>query len=160
MTQNMQSLATLKIISLAIAFSTLTLLAASYFMNSQIMGGPGLFQFYILPGMEAMTGVVALMAVPAALLSVVIPKFLDKTPVDPLKPHRTGGNIVFYNWDNYKPIMFTTTLVRLALSESIAIYGFMISIFNHTLMNMIPFVGVALYLQFLWSPFFKRNNTL
>lgn len=157
MTQQTQSLPQLKIVSVAISISTLALLVVSFVLNSQVVGGPGLFEFSILQGNEMVTLVIAALSIPAALLSLVIPKFLDKTPNDPINPHITDGSVVFYNWQNFKSAMFTVTLVRLALCESIAIYGFVISFLNHAFFNMIPFVMVALYLQFIYGPFFQKK---
>ena len=164
MTQNKQqqpqTLAQLKILAAAIAFSTVLLLVVSFVLNSQIVDGPGLFQFYVLPGLEMVTAVLAFATLWPAGLSFVIPKFLDKTPVDPMKPHVVEGGIFFYNWNHFQASMFATTIVRLALSESVAIFGFLISFMNHSFFNMIPFVVVSLYLQFLWGPFYQKKSAL
>ena len=51
-------------------------------------------------------------------------------------------------------------LVRLVLAESIAIFGFIFSLFNHTVMNMVPFLLLALALVYWWGPWSQRagNN--
>jgi hypothetical protein len=49
-------------------------------------------------------------------------------------------------------LSFTPFLVRLALNESIALYGFVLSILSKTLLPVIPFAVVAIGLQLTVSP--------
>lgn len=111
---------------MAMMFSLFALLLVSIFFNFQIVGGPGMWEFYIMNASEPLL----YMVVAASVLALLIGLFVSKY------------------------------LLRLILAESIGIFGFFFSLFNHTVMNMIPFLFVAWILLFLWSPFFQKNKSL
>lgn len=155
------NLTTLKILSFALMMSQFILMIVLFITNNH----PGMadnlwkfhFQDHTQPILMAFCGV----AFVNAFLSGGIKLILDKAqkPSQDLAAGYPGSSSskLFYNWNAFTPAMATTTIVRLALAESIGILGFVLGHLNGSVMNMVPFLVVALFLQFLWSPFCRKG---
>jgi F0F1-type ATP synthase membrane subunit c/vacuolar-type H+-ATPase subunit K len=160
---------TVKILSVAMMVSVLIFFGVAVFTSMQVVGGADMWSFHVPKGMQVIFMALGFVALVNAGLSAVIHKFLDKAmdkmtgqhssnPAN-LPPVYSGENKSswFYDWSQFKPHMQTSTIVRLALAESVAIFGLVLSFLSHVPMNMVPFLVLSLVLMYLWSPLGKTS---
>lgn len=93
----------------------------------------------------------------SAIMVVMIPRLMtvSKKPEDPMVAPRRNQGEVFLDFGNFTPRIFIQTIVRLALAESIAIYGLVLAFVNQAPWWVVPFTVAALSLQVLFGPLVK-----
>jgi F0F1-type ATP synthase membrane subunit c/vacuolar-type H+-ATPase subunit K len=99
--------------------------------------------FYALAGASAMTG----------LLSVVLPRLLRSAAPAPSTPHEVGQAPLFFDFSQVTPQLLSLTITRMALAETIAIFGFVLAFLNQAASWILPFAAAGLLLQILVGPF-------
>ena len=85
--------------------------------------------FYVLVGMSAVCGA----------LSLLWPRFAK----EPL----------FFDFSTVTQRIHSLTVLRMALAEAIALYGFVLAYLNQSIPLFYPFAAVGLFLQVLVGPF-------
>jgi len=94
-------------------------------------------------------------------LSLFFPKIVKVGPkAIPTMLHEVEVTPLFFDFSNVTPMIYTQTIVRMALAESFSIFGFVLSILNNATHWILPFAAAGLLLQILVGPFgrFLRGN--
>ncbi len=98
--------------------------------------------------------IMVLLSLSAGSLSVLWPLVFKNKSEATFSP--AASQKLFFDFDNMNSAIQTTTILRMGLAESIAIFGFAFSFLNQTPYFFIPFGIVALILQILVGPFRKN----
>ncbi len=84
-----------------------------------------------------------------ASLALLWPKIFKIEPQSdlPTSPSNLTHSDLFFNFDRLTSDMQSSTIIRMALAESIALFGFVLCILHHSLVFYFPFGFLALMLQ-------------
>jgi hypothetical protein len=127
-----------------IAFAMhVSILIYGYVLFTLSRSGGWLSSWAIAPDKEIMVYVLAGAATVSAIISLVWPRLLKTTPPTPL----------FLDFSNVTPQIQKVTIVRMAVAEAVALYGFVASYLNQSLNWFFAFAAVGLFLQILVGPF-------
>lgn len=83
----------------------------------------------------------------SAALALMAPRIFFK---DPQAAQETP---LFFDFSQVTPRIQTATILRMALAESVAIYGLVLAFLNQSFLVIVPFAVVGVFLQFLVGPF-------
>lgn len=103
-------------------------------------------------------GAAALMA---GTFSLLVPRIMKGGSSEmPSTPHEVLEKPLFFDFSSITPRIQTLTILRMALAESVAIFGFVLSMLNQSSHWILPFAAAGLLLQILVGPFgrFLRGN--
>ncbi len=115
-------------ISIALHMSIVIYVVVAFLLSRQAGWDPG---WRIREGNEVLFLALLVPTMLTGILSVVFPRLAGKT-----------GDAV--------------TIVRMALAESIAIFGLVLSFINQSRLIIVPFAIVALIVQFLVGPIYEK----
>lgn len=150
------SFQTLVIISIAQHISILFLILVSFFLANQGKGG------WVMGWRVEQTSrmiFLALLAVAAttAFLGLYYPAIVKAGKQDDmLNDAEVKGYNLFCDFQVVDAKLQTLTIVRMALCESVAIFGFVLAILNQSFLIIVPFASLALILQFMVGPIAGR----
>lgn len=82
-----------------------------------------------------------------AALALMAPRVFFKDP------QATQEAPLFYDFSQVTPRIQSATIVRMALAESVAIFGLVLAMLNKSFLMILPFAAVGVILQFLVGPF-------
>ncbi|HEX5036249.1 MAG TPA: hypothetical protein VFX30_03735 [bacterium] len=114
-------------------YALFTLSRSGGWLSSWAIAPEKKIAIYVLAGAAVSSGIVAL----------IWPRFLKTTPPTPL----------FLDFSNVTPQVQKMTIVRMAVAEAVALYGFVASYLNQSLNWFLAFAAVGLFLQILVGPF-------
>jgi len=134
-----------------IAFAMhVSILIYGYILFNLSRAGGWLSSWTIEPEKQIMVYVLAGAAVCSGIVSLVWPRFLKTTPPTPL----------FLDFSDVTPQVQKVTIIRMAVAEAVALYGFVASFLTQSLNWFLVFGAVGLFLQILVGPFgrFMKGN--
>ncbi len=70
--------------------------------------------------------------------------------------NNTTNLIIFQDFINITRRTLTLFIIRMALGEAVAIFGFVLTVLTHSFYTMLPFALVAFVLQFLFGPLYAN----
>lgn len=93
-----------------------------------------------------------------ALLAFYLPRLLPPASRLPGQPTRVGetDRPLIFDFKIVDQRIMTVTIVRMALAESVAIYGLINAFLNQSLSVVFPFAAGGLLVQFVVGPFFRK----
>lgn len=93
------------------------------------------------PGMEPLVAALSMASLITSMLAIYFPRIMK------------AGDSLFFDFETITPQIQTVTIIRMALAESVAIFGIVVSFTNQMTMIIVPFAVVGLFLQILVGPF-------
>lgn len=162
--QTQPTLLAIKIINGAMMFSQLIFVFVA-FMVSQ--GSDIQMQFKLREGTQTIVMIFGMIAGMQSLMVLFAPKFLKRSTNQQVAPKQNlspedllnsePASSLFFDFSSFDQYIYTTTIIRLALAESIGILGFVIAVLNKAVPLMLPFTLLSLSLQFVVGPFKSRR---
>ena len=144
-------LAKMQILAVALHFSILIYVSIAFFLATSspdwVMGWTLKEEYRIL------AYVLIAVSIAAGALALSIPKIMKNTPPQRMTPYDAAESPLFFDFSNITRRIQTLTILRMALAESIVLYGLILSILNQALYWVLPFAAVGLLLQILVGPF-------
>lgn len=148
----------ISILALAMHVSILIFCGVVFFLASQApIETPWSSSFVLPEGLEILAPAFIGLAFVQAGLAIYFPVVAAKndpsaTPDLPANDDQPKSKL-FFDFDKIDAKMMSLTVVRFALAESIAIFGFVLSFMAHTTVWIMAFAFVALVIQTLVGPF-------
>jgi len=96
-----------------------------------------------------------LLSLSTASLSILWPLFFGKKE-EPLQSLQSSSSKLFFDFEKKEATIQSQTILRMALAESVAVFGLVLAFLNQTPLLFIPYGIVSLTLQVLVGPF-RRN---
>jgi len=120
-----------------------SILIYGYVLYTLSRSGGWLSSWTIDPEKTTIIYVLAGAAACSAIIALFWPRLLKTTPPTPL----------FLDFSNVTPQVQKVTIVRMAVAEAVALYGFVASFSTQTMNWFLLFGAVGLFLQILVGPF-------
>lgn len=152
MNQQTPTVKTLVILSLAMHMSILMIVFVCFLCASQSNWDMG---FNIQPENDLLFKILSGVAVVNATLAMNFPKILRDKNADP-----TVVEGVILDFSQFSPRLMQLTIIRMALSESIVLFGFVQAFINHSFGVILPYALIGLTLQFLLGPIFGLSRSI
>ncbi len=145
----------LYIIGLALHMSVAIYVGIIFFLSSN---GGWVNHWAFQADQEVISYALVFMAINSACLSVLFPRFL-KIKISSPKPAYDLGvdetSRLFFDFSVIDPPLQTLTIIRMALAESIAIFGFVVAMLNQSAFLIVPFAVLGFLIQVAVGPFGK-----
>lgn len=146
----MNSLKTiLNLVTLALHFSCFLLVGVVFFLASQ--SAEWSYQFRLLESKQILAVLFAGMSVMQIGIATIFPRIAKK-------PDQTQPGPIFLNFRELTQQEYTFTIVRLALCESITIFGFVLSFLFKDALWVLPFFAVSQIAMIAFGPFNPKGN--
>ncbi|EKD42184.1 MAG: hypothetical protein ACD_73C00279G0003 [uncultured bacterium] len=134
-------------INIALMVSVLIYVGISYFIGMQ-NGWTSSMQ--IKEGGQMLVFIFPLLSLSLIAVSFIIPNFLK--PKDLGVESAEIKSFIFLNYDEVTPWIQKATIMRLALVESVAVLGLVLSLINQDIAWICPYALVSLCLQYVLGP--------
>ncbi len=145
----------LVIISVAMHVSILIYVFVLYFLSSQ--RGDWTMGWRVFPEQQTLFFVLTGLGLAEFCIALMLPKFyLKESGGRPLDPTMSGGPGIFLNFEPLTLRVHQLTILRMAIAEAVAIFGFVLAFMNRSLALAIPYCAVGLILQFLVGPIWGK----
>lgn len=147
----------LAIISLALHFALIIFLFILYFLGFSDGWQSWSTAWRVLPEHQWMLMAFGPLSLSMAGLALFFPKISPlKDAAAPTAGAVTPSSGLFYNFTPLTPAVHTNTIIRMALAESVAIFGFVLGFLNRAPLVAVPFIVFALIVQFTVGPLFGK----
>lgn len=157
MDQRPTSSANLYIICLAFSFAVISLTFVAFFIAPPQNGN---LNWNIKPENEIIYFALTVVALINAMLSIFAPALfaglLRSSSENKQPSYQVPQKSLLLNFDPITPAVYLLTLIRLALAESIAIFGFILSFLNESPFIILPYALIALCIQLIVGPLFSK----
>ena len=147
------SLSALKIVSLAIHFSVLIYVFIIFILARSQAWDPASWGEMIKPENEILVYVLIALSGIMFFISLMAPQFFRSK-----NSQASGEGNLILNFSEFTPHVYTLTILRLALAESIAIFGFVLAFLNQSPWLIVPFALVSMALQVVVGPWIKKKG--